>query len=138
MSAVLLIGLAGCAGTSPPLSEVIPAPKERVFAYQDPIKEKSGTIYVTRDQGGPGQACFSALWIDSVLSARLDTSERAKFILPVGEHVLKAGRDPSGQGLCGFDLDTSSQRETIIRENETKYFRFMIRLDGVPDIQRAD
>lgn len=128
----------GCATTPTPIGEVTPAPKERVYAFQDSVKGKSGVIFVTRDQGTTGSACFYALWIDSVLSARLDTSERAKFILPVGEHVLKAGRDPSGKGLCGFELENSSQRETIIRENETKYFRFLIRLDGVPDVQRAD
>jgi hypothetical protein len=134
----LIFCLTGCATSPPPESEVIQAPKNRVYAYQQKLNEKSGTIFVTRNQGSTGSACFTALWIDSVLSARLDTSERAMFILPAGEHVLKAGRDPSGKGLCGFDLDASSQRETMIRENETKYFQFLIRADGVPDVQRAE
>lgn len=135
---LLALCLAGCATSPPPQSEIVPAPKDRVFAFQNQIKEKSGVIIVTRDQGSTGSACFSALWIDSILAVRLDTSERVKFIVPAGEHVLKAGRDPEGRGLCGFDLDSSSQRETFIRENETKYFRFMISNSGVPDIQRAD
>lgn len=117
---------------------MVPVPSDRLFAFQDANKGKSGVIFVTRDQGSTGSACFNALWIDSILSARLDIGERARFILPVGEHVLKAGRDQDGRGLCAFDLDASSSRETSIREGETKYFRFLIRQDGIPDIQRAD
>lgn len=130
--------LVGCATSPPPQGEIIPAPKDRVYAFQSEIKGRSGVIIVTRDQGSTGSACFSALWIDSILAVRLDTAERVKFMVPVGEHVLKAGRDPEGRGFCAFDLDASSSRETSIREGETKYFRFLIRADGIPDIQRAD
>lgn len=137
VSCILVLNF-GCATSPTPHSEAIPAPKDRVFAFQDSLKEKSGVIIVTRDKGHVGSACFYGLWIDSIFSARLDVAERAKFTLPVGEHVLKAGRDPYGKGLCGFDLDNSSSRETLIRENEIKYFRFLIGVDAIPDIQRAD
>jgi hypothetical protein len=138
-SLLIMAGLlTGCVTSPTPQSEVIQAPKDRVFAYQKVPMEKSGTIFVTRDQGYSGAACFYGLWIDSILSARLDVAERAKFIVPIGEHVLKAGRDPNGSVLCGLDGATSTQRETIIREGETKYFRYILGADGVPDIQRTD
>ena len=135
---VLLGFLGGCATSPPPKGEIIPVPQERVFAFQNALKEKSGTIVVTRDKVSTGSLCFTALWIDSILAVRLDSSERVRFIVPIGEHVLRAGKDPEGRGLCAFVMDASSQRETVIRENETKYFRFITPDTGVPDIQRAD
>lgn len=138
LNILFLVSLVGCATSPTPHSEAIPTPKDRVFAFQESVSGKSGVIVVTRDQGFTGSACFYALWIDSILSARLDVGERAKFNVPAGEHLLKVGRDPSGRALCGVDVGGTTQRETIIRENETKYFRFMIGVDGMHDIQRAD
>jgi hypothetical protein len=128
----------GCSTTPTPSSEAIPTPKERVLAFQDKSADKTSILVVTRDQGFVGGGCFYAVSIDSVLSARLDVSERVQFYLSSGEHLLKAGRDPQGGGLCGLGSDMWVQRETTLKAGETKYFRFSIDMNGTPDIHRAD
>ena len=72
------------------------------------------------------------------LAARIDNSETATFVVPVGELVLRVGRDPSGRALCGMDKEEWTQRETIFRDGEKKYFRLSIDPNGKTDIQRAD
>lgn len=130
--------LSGCAVTTPTsTSETKDAPTERVLAFQTQPPQEFAKLVVTRDQGFGGSACYFALWINGTLAARLGTSERAHFFVSPGDHILRTGRDPMGGGLCGFMVNNWTQRETVIRSNETKYFRFLIN-DGVTDIQRTD
>lgn len=118
-------------------ADVKTAPKERTVGFQSPVAGPHGILVVTRDDGLVGRACYYALSFNGTLAARLDEHERARFEVPAGEIVMKAGRDPMGQGFCGMDSYVFTQRETIIRDGETKKFRFVIGVDGMPDIQRA-
>lgn len=131
--------LVGCATTPPPASEIKMAPANRLLAFQDKTKDVTATLVVTRDQGLIGGGCYKTLTIDSKLSARLDTSERANFYLQPGEHLLKVGVDEQGEGLCAFTAFAPwTQRETILRAGETKYFRITTDPNGITDISRAD
>ncbi|QLQ28070.1 MAG: hypothetical protein HZT39_07210 [Pseudoxanthomonas sp.] len=93
---------------------------------------------LTRDRGFLGSGCYYGFFINNELAARIDNSETATFVVPVGELVLRVGRDPSGRALCGMDKEEWTQRETIFREGEKKYFRLSIDPNGKTDIQRAD
>lgn len=130
--------MVGCSTTQTPSNELIPTPKDRVFAFQDEVKGKSGVIIFTRDKGIPASGCYYGLWIDSILSARLDIAEQAKFFIPAGEHLLKVGTDPKGRGLCGVDFSLQAQRETMIKEGETRYFRIQTHFDAKLEIHRVD
>lgn len=130
--------LAGCATTPPSLSEIRPAPKERLLAFQNKTEATSSKLVVTRDTGLVGGMCFYTLSINNVLAARLDTSETASFYLEPGELLLRVGTDSEGKGLCSFALDGWTQRETILRAGETKTFRMTIDASGKTDIQRSD
>jgi hypothetical protein len=55
-----------------------------------------------------------------------------------GEILLRAGRDPLGKGLCGLGQDEWTQRETVVHQGETKYFRLSIDQNGKTDIQRSE
>lgn len=134
----LVAVMAGCATTPPALSEVRTAPKERLLAFQNKTESTASKLVVTRDAGYLGGGCFYALSINNVLSARLDTSETASFYVEPGEILLRTGRDPSGNGLCGIGKDDWTQRETVLRAGETKMFRMTIDMNGKTDIQRSD
>jgi len=113
-------------------------PTERLAGFQKPIDGPSGTLVLTRDRGFLGSGCYYGFFINNELAARIDNSETATFVVPVGELVLRAGRDPSGRALCGMDKEEWTQRETIFRDGEKKYFRLSIDPNGKTDIQRAD
>jgi hypothetical protein len=55
-----------------------------------------------------------------------------------GDVLLRVGRDPQGKGLCAFGKGEWTQRETVLRPDETKYFRLSIDANGKTDIQRGD
>lgn len=133
-----LLTLAGCATTPVSPSSALPAPAERLLAFQEAAPSPSGTLVVTRDKGFGGGGCYYSFYINDVLAARLATSETAKFNVAAGELVLRSGRDPQGRALCGTLQDEWTQRETILRDGETKYFRLSIDANGKTDIQRAD
>lgn len=137
IAVLLLMSLAGCATTPVSVNKAKAVPLDRTLAFQDHAIG-NGTLVVTRDKGFLGGGCYYGLYINNVLAARFDTSETAKFSIPPGEHLLKATRDPLGKSLCSAGQQYWTQRETILRENETKYFRFSIDVNGKTDIQRAD
>lgn len=127
----------GCATTPTPLSEATPIAKDRVYAFQKSDLANSSKIIITRDQGLLGSACFYGLWIDSVLSARIDVGEVVQFYVQPGDHLLKGSRDPQSEGLCGADSGNWIQRETVLKAGETKRFRFSLNAGSI-DIHRAD
>lgn len=135
---IVAAALTGCATT--PISSTVakPAPIERLLAFQTPLSEPAGILTVTRDVGHTGSACFYAISINGTLAARLEPGEKASFHVPSGEILMRSGSDPQGKGLCGFDKDFWTQRETQLKPGETKYFRMSINADGITDIQRAD
>lgn len=130
--------LAGCATTPTPISQAKIAPQSRLLAFQEKTDSANALLVLTRDQGFLGGGCFYGFWINSVLAARLDVGESASFHIAPGEQLLKVGRDPLGQGLCGADADNWTQRETILRPNERKLFRLSIDEGGKLDIQRSE
>ena len=132
------IVLAGCATTPADHSRAAPVPSDRLVAFQSPIDGPSGVLVLTRDKGFLGAGCYYGFFINDTLAARIDNSETAAFIVPTGELVLRAGRDPGGRALCGLGQQEWTQRETIFRDGERKYFRMSIDANGKTDIQRAD
>lgn len=128
----------GCSTTPIPASQAIEAPLDRVLAYQERTALTTATIVVTRDVGWSGSACLLALSIDKVLAARLDTGETARFFVEPGERLLRISQDPGGKGLCAIPVEFGATRETVVRANETKYFRMMLDQSGTFDIQRTD
>jgi hypothetical protein len=129
--------LSGCATTPIPLTEAKPAPSDRLLAYQDKNAETTSTLVVTRDGGFLGGGCYYAVSINGTLAARLDTGETSRFYLVPGEVVIRAGRDPQGKGMCSLGQDEWTERESILRQHETKLFRLSIDANGKTDIQRT-
>lgn len=129
--------LSGCGTTPVSLKNAEQVPKHRLLGFQEQRNE-FGTMVVTRDEGFVGSGCFCSLYVNNQLAARFDTGETAGFFVPPGELLLKVGRDPDGKGLCSIGQDYWTQRESLIKKGEVKYFRMTINADGSTDIQRAE
>lgn len=136
--AIAAITLTGCATTPIPSTMAKPAPSERLLAFQEKPNGSSGMLTVTRDAGFLGGGCYYAVSINGTTAARLDVGEKSTFYVPAGEVILRAGRDPYGKALCGLGQDEWTQRETLLKAGEAKYFRMSIDANGKSDIQRAD
>lgn len=134
----IALALTGCATTPVPATSAKQTPAERVLAFQTKPEGPSGKLIVTRDEGFLGGGCFYALSINGTVAARLDVGETSAFFVSPGEVLLRAGRDPQGKALCALGQDEWTQRETLVRDKETKYFRLSIDMNGKTDIQRAD
>lgn len=135
---LMLITLGGCATTPVPPAEAKAAPLERKLAFQDKSDAASAALVVTRDAGMLGSGCFYSFWIDSVLAARLDVGETASFYVVPGEHVLGVTTDPQGKMLCSYGSDNITRRETLLRQDERKFYRLSINPSGIVDIQRSE
>jgi len=138
--AIGVLAFTGCATTPANPLQASAVPAERLLAFQTvgPGPGPTAQIVVTRDKGFLGGGCYYSLYINSVLAARMDAAETASFVVPVGEVLLKSGRDRDGRGLCAVNKEEWTQRETILKAGERKYFRMSLDQNGKTDIQRAD
>ena len=128
----------GCATTPIAPTVAKPAPNERILAFQQKNPSTTATLIVTRDEGFIVGGCYCSLFINGTLAARLDVGETSRFFLDPGDILLRVGRDPQGKGLCSAGQDYWTQRETILRPGEIKYFRLLIDANGATDIQRSE
>lgn len=125
--------LSGCTTTPVPGSKAKPVPNERVY-YHSNSDVGTGTISVTRDSGFTGGVCYFALYLNGTLAAKFDTGEKAEFKLSPGEHIIGIG-NPGGGGVCGFDKGSRKEMLVVVRENETKKYRVVIRPGVGADIE---
>ncbi|OUL97895.1 hypothetical protein [Paraburkholderia hospita] len=137
-TAVAFIFVAGCASEPIPATTAKEAPTSRLLAFQEKSAPNDGKLVVTRDIGFGGSGCFYAVAINGTLAARLDVGETSRFSISPGEVLLRVGRDPQGKGLCAFGKSEWTQRETVLRPGETKFFRLSIDVNGKTDIERGD
>ena len=130
--------LSACATTPTPSVLAKPVPVERLLALQKPGQSTTAKVVVSRDQGYVGSACLLAFYIDGAIAARIDVGERATFFVRPGEVLLKVGWDPQGRGLCSFGSDNWTQRETVMKPEESKSFRLTIDQNAKLDVIRSD
>jgi hypothetical protein len=118
---LLAMGLSGCMSmiqtTAMSARDAAPVPKERLVKYQEPDVKRTFPIYVTRDVGMLGGACYLELWVDDTKVGVFDTGETAKFYIEPGNHTLEVNWDQQGKGLCGM---TSSPTYQVIRTREDR------------------
>lgn len=97
------IALAGCASTSIPTAEALPA---RIVLNQEITKPSDGAaeLVLKRDSGGPGVACMMIVGIDGREVAELRPAEMVRMYPQPGAHILSARL--SGRGLCGSSEDS--------------------------------
>ena len=134
---LVIIFVTGCSTGPTKMAESKPVPPERIYAFDKYIDGPSATMIVTRDKGYVGSGCFYGFRIDGVLAARIDPKETVTFIVPAKELVIRMERDSMGGLICSVDANHAVQRETTLKEGQTKYFRMSISSTGVLDVQRA-
>lgn len=126
IAGLALAALAGCATSPVSVNEAVPAPVERVTAYQKPV-DGGGTIIVTRDSGFPGGGCFATVFLNGRPVARLDPKEKASFNVPAGEWMVGAALD--GKALCALNPERL-EAEALIKPGQTKRYRIYTSADG--------
>jgi hypothetical protein len=129
--------LGGCATTPVASATATPAPLDRLLAFQEQTDETSATLVITRDQGFLGSASYYSVMLNGTVAARLDVGETARFYIKPGEILLRVGRS-FGYRLMRLGQDEWTQRETVVRQGETKYFRLSIDANGKTDVQRSE
>lgn len=129
--------LSACATSPVSIDNAAPVPAERLLAFQDATAGEA-EITVIRDKGFTGGGCYGALIINNILAGRFDVSEAAVFYLPVGETLLRYGRDPEGKALCSTGQDHWVQRETVLKHGDKKTFRLSIDANGKLDVMRVN
>lgn len=137
--AVIFVGLfLGCATTPVAVPNARPIEANRILEFKAPTEERSAHIVVIRDEGFGGSGCFYAVHINGVLAARMAVAERVDLFVPPGEILFRVGRDPLGRGLCAVGSDNWTQRESVLKAGETKFYRLSIDANGKCDIFRTD
>ena len=125
--------LSGCTTSPVPDSKAKAVPSDRVYFHNQNVPN-AGVIAVTRDSGFTGTVCYFGLYIDGVLAAKFDTGERATFNLSPGEHIIGTG-NPGGSGVCVIETESRKEMLIVVRENEIKKYRIIIRPGVGADIQ---
>lgn len=128
--ALATIFLAGCATSAVPLNQAKEAPKVRIFAYQDFVKN-GATLTVVRDKGFLGGGCFYGLYVNKERVASLDTSEKVNLKLPPGEWMIGF----KGEGKACISDETITEREIILKSNQHKAVRLFADPSGNLDIK---
>lgn len=129
--ATALLVLAGCATSPVPIAKARSAPADRVLAYQSEQVE-SGKITVVRDSGFLGAGCYATIFLNGERVAKIDTEEKATFILPPGEWVIGAALE--GSGLCGAN-EKRTEAETTLKQGQVKSFRVFSSPDAGLDVR---
>lgn len=113
--AVILLAsvmIAGCATKPIPFEQAKPTPDNRLYAFQD--KNQPTKILVTRDRGYQGFLCGVKFYIDGKLAAQLESSEKAVFYVPEGEHAVSADHNCHGP-VDGTTITTKADASTGLR-----------------------
>ncbi|NWC82846.1 hypothetical protein HX798_21510 [Pseudomonas putida] len=114
--------LGGCAAP-PTVGEATPAPSERVLAYQTEDHGKDARVTVLRESAFAAGQCYFGVYVDGVLSARLDNNEKANFFLKPGRHLIGVGSDPQGGGNCSGNSGYRREVATWVQVGEKQTFR---------------
>lgn len=139
LSIFAVLFVTGCSTMPTPVKEAKQVPQSRLFSYQEKRTDTTSTIVITRDTGIAGSGCNWAISINDNLAALIDSGETSRFFLAPGEVVFRLGLNPQGKGLCSAAKDKNMERtrETMLHENETKFFRLFLVMDNGIDIQRS-
>lgn len=86
--AIATMTVAGCATTTPAISELSPVPRERI-ASVPATGATPASITIARDRSFAGSAVNYRLLVDGVLVAQIATGEYLHLQIPAGERVLE-------------------------------------------------
>ncbi|MNC42590.1 hypothetical protein D3C75_914080 [compost metagenome] len=114
--------LSGCA-SPPTVGEAVPAPSNRLLAYQVEDKGKDAAVTVVREGAFQAGNCYFGLYIDGKLVARVDSNEKANFYLKPGRRLIGVGSDPQGAGNCSGNSSYRREVATWVQAGEHQTFR---------------
>jgi hypothetical protein len=107
------------------------APTDQSFALQSPVVG-GGAITIVRDAGG--SPCFSGVFVNGAMVAKLSKAQKVRVYLPAGRAVVSAHL--VGKGLCGLDLNKRGARATdvIIAKGDELFYRVASDGNGITTV----
>jgi hypothetical protein len=112
LSIIALVLFIGC--SSQKVNEIMlierPVPESRRFAYKEKISERSPSaaiLVVARNQEMASVGCYTAFYINDILTCTFAVGEMAVFYLEPGKYSLKLGFDPRAKGICNCSYSTT-------------------------------
>jgi hypothetical protein len=121
-AAATITMLSGCASPAT-VGEIVPAPNDRLLAYQVEDKGKDAAVTVVREGDINGAGCLFAIFVDGKLVARLGGDEKASFYLKPGRRLIGVGPDPQAIGRCGGSSTFKRELATWVQAGEPQTFR---------------
>lgn len=114
--------LSGCA-SPPTVGEAVPAPNNRLLAYQVEDKGKDAAVTVVREGAVIAGQCYFGVYVDGKLAARVDNDEKVTFYLKPGRRLIGVGTDPQGGGNCSGNSGHKREVATWVEVGERQTFR---------------
>lgn len=122
IAAAITTMLSGCT-TPPALGEATIVESNRLLAHKSENRGNDASVTVFRESAVPSAQCYFAVYVDGVLSARLDNNEKASFFLKPGRHLIGVGSDPQGAGNCSGNSEYKREVATWVQVGERQTFR---------------
>jgi len=97
---VAALSLAGCATTTPTISESKSAPSDRILAFAS-ADAGDVRLIVVRDKAFAGSAVAYQVLIDGTVSAKLRAGEMATFHVHAGDRILEVRHPSATFGAIG-------------------------------------
>lgn len=126
------ITLIGCTTSQPASNEIKDVPAERIFMYQQNVKNSTNLIFI-RDKGALGSSCYVNLYINGNEVAKFDIKERASFYVPSGE-VKMGASILATTGLCSYNVPPRRDRNFTLIPNQTMIMRLTTEPTGTTEI----
>jgi hypothetical protein len=124
----LCILLTACASSPVSTKDAVEAPSANVYVPEAFVAgADKGQIVLTRDSSFGGK-CALGVYLDGKLVAAIEREQKLVMYAKPGEHVLGAGPNPNGGGVCNWFSD-SLRREVsinVVAEKQSKYRLAMV------------
>ncbi len=105
-----------------PEEAAVPAPAERLLAYQEPVRGPSGELRLTR--GKASGRCHMAVYINNRMAARFTAGETATFRVPAGTLRVSLGPDATARSSCAIAESGKVEHVTRIGRGEQLHVHF--------------
>ena len=125
----------GCISTTAISSrDAKPAPKERLFAYQEPDTKRTFPLTVTRDVGILGAGCDLEFLVGDTKVAIFDTGEVAKFYIEPGISTLEVNWDQKSTNVLCSSSSPNFREINATKDGRTKLSLRLAIIGGHPII----
>lgn len=121
--------VAGCASSPVSTNSAIAAPTSNIYSPETFVADShKGEIVLVRDASFSGK-CALGVYLDGNLVAAIGREQKLVMYVPPGEHVLGAGPNPNGGGVCNWFSDRL-RREVSVSAAPGKQLKYRLAMNN--------